>query len=153
MIKELSLSHLFCNFATAKLLMYNLKRILSISLMLFATFMIVASSVLPHHHTEDGGICLILDLCNDNNAEHNHGCSDCDGDCAMNINLIQDTSQIGHASKAGLIPQLIAILSTGCSILPEPIELSTTFSFVYITHAYQDYIGLSCGMRAPPAVA
>ena len=153
MIKELSLSHLFCNFASAKLLMYNLKHILSIGLLMFATFMIVASSVIPHHHTEDGGICLILDFCNDNNAEHNHGCSDCDSDCAMNIDLMQDASKIGLASKAGFIPQLIAILSTGSSILPDPIELSTTFSFIYITHAYHDYVGLSCGMRAPPAVA
>ncbi|MBR2378814.1 MAG: hypothetical protein IKA91_05195 [Bacteroidaceae bacterium] len=153
MIKELSLSHLFCNFASAKLLMYNLKHILSIGLLMFATFMIVASSVMPHHHTEDGGICLILDFCNDNNAEHNHGCSDCDSDCAMNIDLMQDASKIGHASKAGLIPQLIAILSTGSSILPDPIELSTTFSFFYVTHAYQDYISLSCGLRAPPVVA
>ena len=153
MIKELSLSHLFCNFAPAKLLMYNLKQILSIVFLMFATLMIVASSVVPHHHTEDGGICLILDLCNDDNAGHNHACSDCDSDCAMSIDLMQDASQIGHASKAGFIPQLIAILSTNSSILPEPVELTTTFSFVYITHAYHDYVGMSCGLRAPPAVA
>ena len=133
--------------------MYKLKEILSVALLIFATLMIVASSVVPHHHNEDGGICLILDWCNDNAAGHNHGSSDCDGDCAMNIDLIQDASQIGHASKAGFIPQLIAILSTYSSILPEPIELSISFPFIYITHAYQDYIGLSCGLRAPPAVA
>ena len=133
--------------------MYNLKQILSIGLLMFATLMIVASSVVPHHHNEDGGICLILDLCNDDNAGHNHACSDCDSDCAMSIDLMQDASQIGYASKVGFIPQLIAILSTYSSILPEPIKLSISFPFFYITHAYQDYIGLSCGLRAPPAVA
>lgn len=122
-------------------------------MLMFATLMIVASSVVPHHHNEDGGICLILDMCNDNTDGHNHACSDCDSDCAMNIDLMQDASQIGHASKAGFIPQLIAILSANCSLLPEPVELSTTFSFIYIAHAYHDYIGLSCGLRAPPAVA
>lgn len=152
-MKQLSLSHLFCIFATAKLLKYNMKRILSICILMLATLLTVASSVVHHHHNEDGGICIILDLCNDNDTEHSHSHSDCEDDCAMNIDLMQDASQIGHASKAGLIPQLIAILASNASLLPEPVEQSTTFQFVYIQHAYHDYIGLSCGMRAPPAVA
>ena len=153
MSKRLSLSHLFCIFASAKLLKYKMKRILSICMLMLATLFTVASSVVPHHHNEDGGICIIFDLCNDDNAEHSHSHSNCDDDCAMNIDLIQDASQIGHASKAGLIPQFTAILASNASLLPEPIEQSTTFPFVYILHAYHGYIGLSCGMRAPPAVA
>ena len=152
-LKRLSLSYLFCNFATAKLLKYNMKRILSICMLMLATLLTVASSVVPHHHNEDGDICIIMDMCNDKDTNHGHASSDCEDDCAMNIDLMQDASQIGHASKTGLIPQLIAILASNASLLPEPIEQSTTCLFVYILHTYHDYIGLSCGMRAPPAVA
>ena len=122
-------------------------------MLMLATLLAVASSIVPHHHSEDGGICIILDLCDGNDTEHSHGHNDCESDCAMNIDLMRDASQVGHASKASLIPQLIAILASNASLLPEPIEELSTFRFVYIPQPYHDYIGLSCGMRAPPVVA
>ena len=151
--KQLSLSHQFCIFAVAKLLKYKMKRILSICMLMLATLLAVASSIVPHHHSADGGICIILDLCSDDDTEHGHGNSDCEGDCAMNIDFIREASQDNQVSKVGLTQQLIAILSSNVSLLPEPAEQSSIQHFVYILHAYHDYIGLSCGMRAPPAVA
>ena len=120
---------------------------------MFATLLIVTTSIVPHHHCDDGGICLIMDISNDKESEHNHGNNNCEDNCAMNIDLMPEASQIGHASKSGFIPQLIAIVSVYCSALPKPIEQPATSSFVYIIHAYHDIIGSSCGLRAPPMAA
>lgn len=130
--------------------MHNLKHVISVCFLMLSALFIVTTSIIPHHHCDDGSICLILDMHND---EHHHNSSGCDDNCAMNVELIQDATQIGHASKAGFIPQLIAILPSQGSLLPEPIEQSTTLSFVFILYAYHDIIGSSCGLRAPPTMA
>lgn len=133
--------------------MYKMKRLISIVAMMCAAFLMVATSALPHHHHDDGNICLILDIGKSSNDNHEHGHNGCDDDCAMNINLVQDASQIGHASKAGLIPQLSAILDWNISIVPEPEISSAPLIYLYIEHAYHGIVGTSCGLRAPPSEA
>lgn len=133
--------------------MHNIQRLISVIMLFFATFAMVASSALPHHHHDDGSICITLEKESTDDGEHNHAHNGCDDDCAMNIDLVQDASQLGHASKAGFFPTLVAVLSWDYSLLPEPQEHRTSASFIYIEHAYAGIVGSTYGLRAPPHVA
>lgn len=133
--------------------MHNIQRFISVIAMFFATFAMVASSALPHHHHDDGSICITLDNSLNDTEEHQHSHNGCDDDCAMNVNLIQDASQLGHASKSGFIPMLVATLSWDYSLLPKPEEKYARNPFIYIEHAFKCDIYLPCGMRAPPMTA
>lgn len=133
--------------------MHNIQRLVSIIMLLLATFSMVASSALPHHHHDDGSICIPLE----NDATHadgeGHSSEGCSDDCAMNVDLLQDASQLGHASKIGFIPTLVAIISWDNSLLPEPQEQRATTHPIYIRHAYESIVCSLYGLRAPPYVA
>ena len=133
--------------------MHNARRLISVIMMFFAAFAMVASSALPHHHHDDGSICIILEKESTDEGAHSHGHNSCDDDCAMNIDLLQDASQLGHASNAGFIPTLVAILSWDNSQHPEPQEFKTSTSFIYIERAINDIVCSTYGLRAPPFVA
>lgn len=123
-------------------------------MLFFAAFSMVASAALPHHHHDDGSICIALgDESNATDSEGHSSSEGCSDDCAMNINLLQDASQLGHASKAGFIPTLVAILSWDYALLPEPQESSSTTSFIYVERGSNGIVCLPCGLRAPPYVA
>lgn len=133
--------------------MNNTKRLIAIVAMICATFLMVATSALPHHHHDDGAICLTLDWCQDDAAEHSHSHNSCDDDCAMNIDLLQDASQIGHASKVGLIPQLVAILTWDNLLFTEPEVPVNNMTFFFIERLYHGIVVEQRGLRAPPSVA
>lgn len=133
--------------------MHNIQRLVSIIMLLVATFSMVASSALPHHHHDDGSICIAIGNNNSNSDAESHSSEGCSDDCAMNVDLLQDASQLGHASKAGFIPTLVAILSWDNTLLPEPQEQSLTTHFIYVKHAYKSIVCSLNGLRAPPYAA
>lgn len=134
--------------------MHNIQRLISVIMLFFAAFSMVASSALPHHHHDDGSICIAIGSESDAAETENHssgeGCSD---DCAMNIDLLQDASQLGHASKVGFIPTLVVTLSWDYALLPEPQESNHTTSFIYIERGCNGIVCSPCGLRAPPYMA
>ena len=140
-------------FATSKSLMSNTKRLIAVIAMMCAAMLMVTTSMLPHHHHDGGAICLSLDWHSDNEAEHNHSHNACTDDCAMNVEIIQDASQPGHAMKVWFIPSLTAILSWDNTLLPDPDEKRITQLFYYILPCDAGIVGSPCGLRAPPAVA
>lgn len=133
--------------------MYKTKRLISAIALVIATFLMVATAALPHHHHDDGMICLHLDMGHDDEAAHDHGHNGCNEDCAMNVDLIQDASQIGHASKAGLIPVITAIITWDNALLPIPNECDNISPTIYIEHPYKCIVSTLHGLRAPPSLA
>lgn len=133
--------------------MYKAKRYIAIVVMMCATLLMVATSTLRHHHHDDGAICLILDWGHDNESEHNHPHNSCNDDCAMNVELQQDASQIGYASKAGLTPQLIAVIGGDNSLVPNPTLSESRLIFFYIEHRYYGIVVEQHMLRAPPSIA
>ncbi len=133
--------------------MYNTKHMIAIISMLCATLLMLTTSMLPHHHHDDGSICIIWNADNDNNEGHNHSHNGCDDDCAMNIDIVQDASQPGHASKVWFIPSMTAILAWDNALLPDPEVTCVTTLFYYLLPCDTGIVGSLCGLRAPPAVA
>lgn len=133
--------------------MYNIKHSIAIITMMCATLLMVATSMLPHHHHDDGSICIAMNVSDDNEDGHNHSHNGCNDDCAMNIDVIQDASQPGHASKAWLIPSFTAILSWNNTLLPDPEEKRITHLYYYILPYNTGFVGSPCGLRAPPTMA
>ncbi len=133
--------------------MYNAKHVIAILSLLCATFLMVTTSILPHHHHDDGSICLVWNSDNDKGEAHDHSHNGCDDDCAMNIDIVQDASQPGHASKVWLIPSLTAILAWDNTQLPDPDVKRITTLFYYLLPCDAGIVGSPCGLRAPPVKA
>lgn len=136
--------------------MYKTKRLISVIALLFATFMMIATSALPHHHHEDGSVCITLekeDVAHNNHEEDaaNHSHNGCSDDCSMKVDTASDANV--HASKGGFIPVLMAIIPTGDNTVPAPKENTITTHYIYIEHHYHSIVGSIYGLRAPPAVA
>lgn len=120
---------------------------------MLATTLLFATSIIPHHHHDDGSICISLEMDRDLSNEHNHSHNGCDNDCAMNIDVVQDANQPGHASKAWLLPILSAVILWDNTLIPSPEESNHKTNFIYIEHATPGIVCHSCGLRAPPAMA
>jgi len=140
-----------------------MKRVISLSFILFANINLLVHLVIPHHHHEKTGVCFIESHCKDCKEAHRN-CSPTHEDesnpvskrcCIDNVfppepNDVNTTCRLhkkcdcGHVLLFALIPNTLNTLDfvddTVIHFRQNP----------YVPLSYADYISQSLGLRAPP---
>ena len=127
-----------------------MRKKIAIGFLLLANIVLLAHTVLPHHHHSDGTVCFFVNSCNkdishDKDSHHHNRCEDCS--LVNNVFISQQTGQ-DHLKYELPSPLLLFII-------PYNIDLSQniSFSFKYVpflTSLYFSAILRTCVSRAPP---
>lgn len=141
-----------------------MKKALSISSLVAATFVLLVFAIVPHHHHQDGGTCIAISHCE---KQHNNDCSNnhshsCDDSClAATDFLISEQSHTDSRCKidglaidgiGGHLHVSFILLSAHTNIVPPPDEISVEFLWGdFHARTYISAISSAAGMRAPPA--
>lgn len=89
-------------FAQIKKKQSSLKRILSILSVAIAVTSLVGFAVFPHHHHDDGIICLITDECEHDHRHHADDCADHHGACVSSMDYTEP--QVDGGLKCRICP-------------------------------------------------
>lgn len=128
-----------------------MKRYISIISLLFACFVGLATMVLPHHHHNDGRICLILDSHAKDEAPYESDQPLTCNDCPLKLHALQNASQWScYGNDRDNIVPITAVL-WGCVELPEVDEHCIIPYYIEDEPCCMCAVCALCGLRAPPA--
>lgn len=131
--------------------MRHMKRYIAIISLLLASLVGLVTMVLPHHHHEDGHICLLLGNNTSEDTSHDTDEPLTCNDCPLKMQALQNTSSISsHGNDRDGMAPMIAVL-WGCVELPEVDEHSIIPYYIVQVHCCMCAVCTLCGLRAPPA--
>jgi len=111
--------------------------------------------VIPHHHHEDGAICMKNDLPSDGCCHHQGPCNEhccCDTGC-MTTHFYQQTPSSDNSNLQPCFVWVHTLFSEPLlKLLTLPEETGIRQEFVYLESLHGTFITRTTGLRAPPFV-
>lgn len=110
--------------------------------------MMLATTVLPHHHHDDGRICFAVSDISHAGHEHSGDASACHDGCLMKLGVAKDVLLSDFGSKeasfawVAVLPDLLSVPDAGERKIASP--------YIYIESPCKCIVCTLCGLRAPP---
>ncbi|WP_270570629.1 DUF6769 family protein [Bacteroides eggerthii] len=121
----------------------------------FISMIMLTVPVIPHHHHEDGMICMKNDLPSDGCCHHQDACNEhccCDTGC-MTTHFFQQTP---NPNNSDIQPCFVWVTTLFVEpllkLLTLPDETGIRQEFVYMESLHGTFITRATGLRAPPSV-
>jgi len=135
-----------------------LKRALNISALLFANILLLANTIVPHHHHENAGMCFFVH-CRDSKEPHRHQSADLhdynhnhEGNPFSDKCIVDDSYFHANSKKISDYPPVEYCdyeQTLYCCLTTNNIVVSLNFE-LYLPQLYSEFIVRSIGLRAPP---
>ena len=123
--------------------------------LLFISMIMLAVPVIPHHHHDNGMICMKNDIPSEGCCHHQGSCSEhccCDTGC-MTTHFFQQTPNSDNSvAHPDFVWVTTLFFEPILKLLSVPEEAGTGYKFVYIESLHGTFITRASGLRAPPCV-
>lgn len=139
----------------------NIKKWITLVLLLIANLSIIAHNVTPHHH-HDGVVCTASaygnECCDENNEDsHQHDsrhCHDSFGECELQKTMMREAGTNHIQFDVPLITLMVHHCCGLSSCHMEEPDFATFFrQKPYLDSYYTTYVSPTIGLRAPPRIS
>ena len=124
-----------------------MRKKVAIGFLLLANFVLLAHTVLPHHHHEDETVCFLFHSCNENKGCDHKGYEACS---LINVFIKQQTEQ--NNLKNDLHSQVLSFIFPNNHINFRQFAAFPFEQIPFLRSVYSSIVLQSCGLRAPPAL-
>jgi len=129
-----------------------MRKKVAIGFLLLANIVLLAHTVLPHHHHSDGAVCFFVNSCNNDvshdNENHHNRCEGCN--LLNNVFINQQTGQDHLKYEPASHPVLFFTPYNNIDLSQ---KISFSFEYIpFLTSLYSSAVLRTCGLRAPPSL-